>query len=159
MGGDTPGTKRSVHYSSPMATNPSANRFTIEVWWHGMNGSTESNVFGSFGDDEWGDLLREMGISGERYQNFLHQAASQAIAGLEVSPLIHEFPQLSRLAACDEGNVRFIGKDLTQLMDDAGNIKQTLRSAAAITIQMLLDAGDHAMSIRGELVIHPFGTH
>jgi hypothetical protein len=125
-----------------------------------MNGSTESNVFGSFGDDEWGDLLREMGISGERYQNYLHQAASQAIAGLKVPPLIREFPQLSRLAACDEGNVRFIGKDLTRLMDDAANIQQTLRSAsAAIIIQMLLDAGNHAMSINGELVIHPFGTH
>ncbi len=121
-----------------------------------MNGSTDSTVFGSFGDEEWGDLLREMGISAERYQNYLHQA----VLSVEVPPLIPEFPELSSLAACDEGKVRFIGNDLFRLLEDAGNIQPTLRSAAAATIiEMLLNAGNHAKSIDGELVIHPFGTH
>ena len=96
-----------------------------------------------------------MGISPERYQNYVHQAALIA----EVPPLIPEYPELSRLAACDEGNVRFIGNDLFQFLEDAKSIQPILQSAAAaIVIQMLMDAGNHAQSIDGELVIHPFGT-
>jgi hypothetical protein len=104
-------------------------------------------------------MLRGMGISGELYQDYLHRAAHQAVAGLEVPPLIPEFPELSRLAACDEGTVKFTGKDLIRFLEDAGNIQPTLQSAAATVIRMLLNAGNHAVSIDGELVIHPFGSH
>jgi len=57
----------------------------------GGHGSIKAEQFGAFDDEEWGDVLREMGISGKRYQDYLHQAAHQAEAGLEVHQLIRKF--------------------------------------------------------------------
>jgi hypothetical protein len=138
-----------------MASDPVAGCYTIEVWRRGMYGVTDRKVFGSFGNEEWDDILGAMGISAERYQDYLRKA----VLGAEVPPLVPEFPELSRLAACDEGNVKFAGEGLSRFLEDARSIQPSLRSGAgAAIIEMLMNAGDHAKSVDGELVVHPFGT-
>jgi hypothetical protein len=126
--------------------------YTIEVQTRAAR-ENKRQVVGEFSDDTWNAFWDELRISEQRWRDW-HAAVQSA---RKDSPVVPEFPQISRLAYIDEGTIRFGAKDLN---DECIRMTSVVKSdATRRLIADLLEASRLALQEEdAELIVHPFGT-
>jgi hypothetical protein len=124
--------------------------YTIEVRTH-SDDKVDCKVLGQFSGAAWDSLWQELGISGQQWTDW-HSAVQ---AAQQDSPILPDFPQISKLAYIDEGTVHF---EPTGLHDECVRIGSMLsREDSQQLIRSLLEASESALQNKdADLVVHPY---